>query len=352
MVNRLMYRKVTSILMMSSLMIFFQNCAKYGVTDPSQLTSVNLDQSQVSREVQSVSDSSAQAVLSGPQLEIPKDPTPGQNTSNGGGGDGGSVTPPVTNPPVVVPPATEPPVVVVPPQQPVPSPEPPVVTPTPPPVVVEVPPPVVTPPPAHEDLDPSKPFACRVFREVPGFPFSVPARTQEGICYYKKLFDAIAFSNSGSGFQGLDVRPRLDNVLSRGHGGDNSPYPIHPYILGRAVFDFKMLGAREVKLSGRPDQLVTIRVDNFVLVGSRKVSESRFAYSAYGTADSAIYYTDHIMADDQPVYLNPFGAWGTATIGALPLTERFSVNEDYTLNINALDCGGMQELSEIYVVFQ
>ena len=345
MVNRLMYRKVTSILMMSSLMIFFQNCAKYGVTDPSQVTSVNLDPSQVSREVQSIPDSSTQSVsvLPGPQLEIPKDPTPGQNSSNGAPSGGGSVTPPVVDPPVVVNPPSTPPSV----------PEPPVVT-TPPPVVVEVPPPVVTqpPPPVVEEVDPSQPFACRVFREVPGFPFSVPARTQEGICYYKKLFEAIPFSNSGSGFQGLGVRPRLDNVLSRGHGGDNSPYPIHPYILGRVVFDFKMLGAREVKLSGRPDQLVTIRVDNFVLVGSRKLSENQFAYSAYGTADSAIYYTDHIVADDQPVYLNPFGAWGTATIGALPLTERFSVNEDYTLNINALDCGGMQELSEIYVVFQ
>ena len=350
MVNRLMYRKVTSVLMMSSLMVFFQNCAKYGVTDPSQLTSVNLDSSKVSRDIQSVPDSSTQAVLQGPQLEIPKDPTPGQNSSNGGGSNGGSVNPPVAEPPVVT----------TPPQTP-PSPEPPVVT-NPPPVVV-VPPPVVTPPveppvvtsqppPVAEQVDPSQPFACRVFQEVPSFPFSVPARTQEGICYYKKLFEAIAFSNSGSGFQGLEVRPRLDNVLSRGHGGDNSPYPIHPYILGRAVFDFKMLGAREVKLSGRPDQLGTIRVDNFVLVGSRKLSENRFAYSAYGTADSAIYYTDHIIADDQPVYLNPFGAWGTATIGALPLTERFSVNEDYTLNINALDCGGMQELSEIYVVFQ
>lgn len=345
MVNRLMYRKVTSILMMSSLMIFFQNCAKYGVTDPSQVTSVNLDPSQVSREVQSIPDSSIQSVsvLPGPQLEIPKDPTPGQNSSNGAPSGGGSVTPPVVDPPVVVNPPSTPPS----------APEPPVVT-TPPPVVVEVPPPVVTqpPPPVVEEVDTSQPFACRVFREVPGFPFSVPARTQEGICYYKKLFEAIPFSNSGSGFQGLGVRPRLDNVLSRGHGGDNSPYPIHPYILGRAVFDFKMLGAREVKLSGRPDQLVTIRVDNFVLVGSRKLSENQFAYSAYGTADSAIYYTDHIVADDQPVYLNPFGAWGTATIGALPLTERFSVNEDYTLNINALDCGGMQELSEIYVVFQ
>lgn len=333
-------KKAVSISLISSLLIFFQNCAQYGVGSSEELAA--LDANHVSENLTS---------SQGNQT------TGDSNSSSGGGSRNlatqGFVVPvdqmpgvPVVdnsipnNPPVTVPESPTTPEVVAPP----PVTEPPVVV--NPPSVVE-PPVVVTPPPVVETVDPSLPFACLFFQEIKDFPFEIPARTKNGVCYYKKLFDLISFSNSG-GAHSL----RLDSVWSRGHGADAGHGMIHPYILGRAVFDFKLLGYRDVKLSGKPNELASIRVDNFVLVGSRKHQDEVYSYSAYGTDDAKITYTNYVLADDQQVILKPFAAWGTATISALELTERFSVNEAYELSVNALDCGGMKELSDIYIVFQ
>lgn len=338
-------KKAVSISLISSLLIFFQNCAQYGVGSSEELAALganhvseNLTSSQGNQTTGDSNSSSGGGSrnLATQGFVVPVDQMPGVSVID----DSIPNNPPVTVPespttPEVVapPPVTEPPVVVNPPSVV----EPPIVE----------PPVVVTPPPVVETVDPSLPFACLFFQEIKDFPFEIPARNKNGVCYYKKLFDLIAFNNSG-GAHSL----RLDSVWSRGHGADAGHGMIHPYILGRAVFDFKLLGYRDVKLSGKPNELASIRVDNFVLVGSRKHQDEKYSYSAYGTDDAKITYTNYVLADDQQVILKPFAAWGTATISALELTERFSVNEAYELSVNALDCGGMKELSDIYIVFQ
>jgi hypothetical protein len=196
------------------------------------------------------------------------------------------------------------------------------------------------------------PYECKSFVEITSFPTHVPQRTSEGICYYAKIFDQVA-SGPSSGAQ-------MSNVLSRIHGSGVIEDALSlrnvaaPYILGTFTNLFTLDGERTVKLSGSGSALSSLRVDNYVLAGSRLAASSREIsnYRAWGTADSAIGTTGNIKVNDKDVPLASFGAGGTATIGTLTLTNGFLVGEQYEININALDCGGSKALSDVYLVFQ
>lgn len=194
-----------------------------------------------------------------------------------------------------------------------------------------------------------KPFQCLQFTELTSFPVTIPARTADGICYYSKLFNAIP--NGGS--SGV----KNANVLARIHEGPNAMKAnANPYILGPgpASRAFNLQGPRAVKLSGSYRTLASIKVDNFFLIGQRLASESAAANSwgAYGTSDATVYGQNYVLAYNSPVRLQAFANGGTATVNALLLTEYFQAGLNYVLDVNALDCGGSKELSEIYLVWQ
>ncbi len=189
-----------------------------------------------------------------------------------------------------------------------------------------------------------KEFACKQFVEIANFPFVVPARDNNGTCYYSKLFNAIP-NGPSSGEKEI-------TVISRNHG--TGPNPTNPYVLDKASREFKLLGERAVKLSGQFNQLAPIKVDNFLTVGKRLKTESAnmIVWKSYGTQDSTIPGTNYIKINDVNNILTPFGAAGTATVNALLLTQDFEIMKDYILDVHALDCGGSKELSNVYLVFQ
>jgi hypothetical protein len=218
-------------------------------------------------------------------------------------------------------------------------------TPNPPPPAVEPVPPGTHPPIAE--------FQCKqIVRLALSNTLQIPARDNSGTCYSVKLLDAVANSSSA-------LSPDLDaEVTSRNHDSDSASMKTrHPYVLGADAVNMILADRRLVKLSSSGEKLVSIRVDNFLLVGifpqlgTGQSADLKY-YRSFGTADSTIPATDGILFRGSSVRLQTFGASGTSTVDALDITSDIQPQAAYTLDLRALDCGGVRELSDIYLLFQ
>ncbi len=199
-------------------------------------------------------------------------------------------------------------------------------------------------------------FTCRTFSTIASDPsgrIDVPARDTSGTCYVMKILSAVNHSPSSN-------NPEQDQeVLSRNHDSDASD-PLqthHPYTLGSKLLNLYMEGARSILLTGARAASTSITVDNFLLVGlgpSKSIADPSY-YAAYGTSDSTIELngkTDSIEFRNQPVVLTPFASSGISTVKPLSLESEIELRSDYTLDIRALDCGSVGELSDVYLLFQ
>ena len=202
-------------------------------------------------------------------------------------------------------------------------------------------------------------FACKtvVKLQLPtnGGDLQVPARTSAGICYSTQLMSAIAPGASS-------LTPNRDsNVISREHTdhGSNDPnLSWNPYLMAESALSFNMGGARAVKLSGGADANAPIQVDNFVLVGiypkNAVHTQTSQYYRAFGTADStaSIAGQGSVLFYGFPLALTSFGPSGTATVAPLDVTTQITVGQSYSLDVRAEDCGGVRNLSDIFLLFQ
>ncbi|MBL7543161.1 MAG: hypothetical protein JNL11_05060 [Bdellovibrionaceae bacterium] len=197
-------------------------------------------------------------------------------------------------------------------------------------------------------------FKCNTVIKIAADPTSgilnIPARKQsEGVCYAMKLFDAIPNGPS-------NITKLVDkSVLSRDH--ENSILNRDPYNMGSTKLNFVLAGPRVVKLSGGMDATTPIRIDNFALIGlyPKAINPTSEHYAAYGTSDSAVNSStikDSILFNENPIKIKPFGSFGTATVTPLEIVNEADTNLNYMLDIRALDCAGMRELSDIYLLFQ
>ncbi len=194
---------------------------------------------------------------------------------------------------------------------------------------------------AHQCVE----FECNRYVEITTDNVSIPARSisgsaNGGICYYKKLFNAITNGPSYLGW-------RRDTVLANDH--DRSGFDNHPYTMGVSDFNLTLQGKRSVKLSSKPDRLVNTIVDNFLLV--------RFNYDeklfAYGSSYAAMYGKNYIIYDGRAVNMNStFSSGVSFSVKPLDFAAQFPINKRVPLVIEALDCGRNRELSNVYMIFQ
>ena len=194
-------------------------------------------------------------------------------------------------------------------------------------------------------------FKCTSVVNLPPYSNSntvnVPARTGDGICYAMKIFDAIARSDSG-----VTLNKDLD-IVSRWHGGAAPTF--NPYQMNKALVNFKLLGPRVVKLTGGLNATSPILADNFLVVGlyPQVVSTPVISqYTSYGSADSTVPGTNYVLFKNQQLPLTPFASGGTATITPLEIVREADTDLNYNLDVRALDCGGIRELSDMYLLFQ
>lgn len=195
-------------------------------------------------------------------------------------------------------------------------------------------------------------FACKEVRPIAAVNgiLQIPQRTTEGLCFSIKLMNRISASNSS-------LTPTLDtSITSRNHDiRYNDSFDVRtPYLMGRRQLQFRLAGARQVKLAGAADSRVPILVDNFVLVGIHPASiapDSGY-FRAYGTADSTVHDSTNILLNRNPVPLTAFATGGTSTITPLDVTTQIQPNETYKMDVRSLDCGAAREMSDIFLVFQ
>ncbi len=182
--------------------------------------------------------------------------------------------------------------------------------------------------------------------------YQVPARTKDGVCYAVKLANKIANGPSSL------TTERDPSIISRNHNSNNNNIirTHNPYLLAQAQLKYFLQGARTVRLAGALSSTASIKVDNFIVVGITPRhddgSTGEQDVRAYGTADSTLPGTDHILLNNQPLALKPFGSGGTSTINPLDITASSVPMVEHLLDLRALDCGGARELSEIYLLFQ
>ncbi len=204
-----------------------------------------------------------------------------------------------------------------------------------------------------------------------GAPIRIPARDDKNVCYAIKLVDAVDFPTSS-------VNQKRDySVLASDHdskdpsgSGKNKRVNSHPYDLGQRVVNLFLEGPRSIKLSGAPDGMARIEVDNIILVGVMPTHQLRdpHFYKSYGTSDCQIYnvpgnplgtYPPYNNADglfyisfnSSPVQLIPFAVGGTANVDAFRVDGDMETNRGYSLDFRALDCGGKGYSSDIYLSF-
>lgn len=194
---------------------------------------------------------------------------------------------------------------------------------------------------------------CQSFQELnlSGDLINLPEKSSENICYYIKLFNAVA--NHKSGTYGEKRDP---DVLSSNHNGDSSTY-IAPFVMGDASVKFNNQANWKISLSGAyNDPKVQMAIDNYFFVQFTYGSPAIELNSAFGTADAepgkgAL----PILYKDLELNFEAFAAGGTAMVDAIGLQTPSSTDANfdfiYNLRLRALDCGGSAQLKDVYLVF-
>lgn len=199
-----------------------------------------------------------------------------------------------------------------------------------------------------QDISNLPPFTCT--QHITLTPDSlgnldVPARATDGKCYAIKILNKVANSSSS-------LTTVLDNqIRSRNHDSSGTSTR-HPYVMGAAKLNIALVGPRPIIVSGDKAGVAPILVDNFLFVGISSPSNGISEQGAFGTTDSTIPGTTHILYNNQPVPITPFGSAGTSSITPLQLEGKVPINQRFELDVRALDCGSVRESSDLWLVFQ
>lgn len=199
-------------------------------------------------------------------------------------------------------------------------------------------------------------FTCQSVREISlGNLNDIPARNSDGICYAARLVSAVSKGSS-------TLTGTVDSeVVSRDHNQTSPRVNRNPYDLGHFKGEVKLTGPRVVKLSGGLSATAPILVDNFILTGiyqtGANLANLNDFYRVRGTSDSSIATaggadTHSISFLNQLIPIEAFATGGTSSIAPIEITNSIAPNTYYTLDIRALDCGGIREASNIYILFQ
>jgi hypothetical protein len=202
------------------------------------------------------------------------------------------------------------------------------------------------------------PVVCNSYEELKS-PFIVPARDCMGTCYYVKLSSTVPLQNSS------DFTLHDTNVWSRNHDSGGQA-PSHPYIIGSSAtnagaaadIQFMMEGTRQVTLAGDQGGMKDIYVDNYVLL--QILQGGQTTYFAEGSADSPTYQNSSVANDTG--FVNVGGtdlknfqvgaAGGTSNFNPIDFGNELQTNTVIDFKSEALDCGVVGQVSDIYLLFR
>jgi hypothetical protein len=200
---------------------------------------------------------------------------------------------------------------------------------------------------------------CDSFQELKS-PFVIPARDCSHTCYYVKLSSAVASQPSD------DFTVFEQSVTARDHNDYSDLNPKSPHIIGSSTsssgavgeVQFVLEGQRQVMLASDTAGTQDVAVDNFILFKTTMGCST--SYFGEGTSDSFTYSNASIAGDDG--YVNVNGAplknflvgasGGTASFAPVDYSSTFRLNTVVDFKSEALDCGQVGQVSDIYLLFR
>jgi hypothetical protein len=203
------------------------------------------------------------------------------------------------------------------------------------------------------------PENCDSYKELKS-PFVIPARDCDHTCYYIKMSSLVPEQASS------DFTVYETNVTARDHDNYSDLNPKNPHIIGSSKtstgaigeVNFVMQGAREVILAGDTSGSQDVYVDNFILTTLKQAGNT--SYCGEGSADSVTYTNSSIAGDDG--YVNVGGAplkdflvgaaGGTSNFNPMDFGPKLQLNTVIDFKSEALDCGQVGQVSDIYLLFR
>ncbi len=185
---------------------------------------------------------------------------------------------------------------------------------------------------------------CNSYVEIDPSPTEnilIPARTTAKICYYVKLVNVLSNRDS------QQVTPVRSDIIARDHDGETP----RPRIMGERIVNIALAGERHVLLASNTAGTNRIRVDNFVLMEFTMNGQTGFWAS--GSADAPP-PNGRITVGGVPVtnYQENAPSGANNYVPAHDLRPYLQLNTPVRLRGSALDCGGVAETSDIYLLFK
>jgi hypothetical protein len=212
--------------------------------------------------------------------------------------------------------------------------------------------------------------------------YTIPAQDDSATCYYAHLIDAVDMSGAvdSNTWQTFDtavvarhhVTANESSIVLNNMIGPNGHSNYYPRVIGSSANSngsvntgaissskFTLLGNRAVTLSGDFKGSTAMLVDNFILL---QTSSSKGSWAlAEGSSDALPWLnptnandatTTSITLNGAPVTYSSFATGGTSELTPNDLSQYFPINSQVSLFAEGLDCGGIGQISDIYILFQ
>jgi len=199
--------------------------------------------------------------------------------------------------------------------------------------------------------------------------FVIPPPDATQTCYYLHVVNAVDLGSPVASSTWKTYRNDIearDHDVSHGNAAPrvigsilNSNGTINTGAVGSA--QITLLGQRTVSLSGSASGNVNMLVDNFILLemNSKTLGLQNLAE---GTVDAVPWAnptnpndmtTADITVNGQPItnYVS-FASGGTTDIDPVDISSYFPLNDTVSVTTTGLDCGGVGDISDIYILFQ
>ena len=190
---------------------------------------------------------------------------------------------------------------------------------------------------------------CKAYQEIVDDNFAIPARDSSNMCYYIKIVNTVASQGS------MNIVPRRTDVVARNHDNWNGNQA--PHLMGDRSLSFRIMGPRQVVLSGDTHGAADIYVDNFFLVEIGLPGATSPTLWASGTGDAPPIDSHGnqtpILVGGKPILdYHAYQGGGTSNFSAYDFSPLLDVGANVTFRGSALDCGGVAYSSDVYLVFK
>ena len=189
-------------------------------------------------------------------------------------------------------------------------------------------------------------YVCRSYRELAATELAqVPARTDDGACFYTKIVAAVS---AGATDAGAATDPDISiHDPSAGDAGASAPRSVATW-----AGSFALRGPRAVRLFGAADAPAPLVIDDLLILGLRTTPAPVDVTNEYRALGAATLANLVVEFRQTHLTLNTFADDGVTTRGPIEVTAFAGVGQTNYVELRAASVGGRRELSDVYLRFE